>query len=69
MTERVKILSSVLGQELGHSDSKFLQKRVDECLETLRALLKVHTSTRDCCPDITNRLDLTIGYVKDIDVI
>lgn len=67
-SSEVKISPVLLGQELGHPDSKYLQKRVDECLQTLEALLKIHTTTKNCCPDITRRLGLTIGYVKDVRV-
>ena len=69
MENKVYILPNILGQELGHNNSEYLQKRVDECLETLEALLKIHTSNKNCCPDITRRLELTIGYVKDVQVL
>lgn len=66
--KKVKISPVLLGAQLGIHDGKVLQERIDECRQTLEALLKIHTGTSNCCPDITNRLELTIAYVKDVEV-
>ena len=44
------------------------QAIIDNCLVTLEALLNIHTSTSNCCPEITSKLQKAVQYVMDIEV-